>query len=82
MDRLESEFTPSYLFESEYLNSKLGPEDGTWLVVLRALADVRLCFNSTTPVVESPKLPENHLGEIVYRAGLHSFTKAGGPKWR
>jgi len=81
MERREAKFTPSYLYEADYLNSRLGPETSNRLAVLRGLADLPLAYNTPSPMGEVPALPENHFGESVYRTGLDGFANVGGPKW-
>ena len=81
MDRREAEFVPSYLHEADYLNSKLGPETSNRLAILRGLADLPLAYNTPSPIDEVPVLPDNPIGEGVYRVGLEGFAKKGGLKW-
>lgn len=81
MDRRESEFTPSYQYDSENLNSKQEHEAANRLAVLRGWVVLNFVFNTTEPRGEVPTLPENHLRERVYRTGLDGFSKTGGPKW-
>ncbi len=81
MERRKLKFTPSFQYDSIYLNSVLGHKADNWLTILRGLTDLHLAYNNVAPWSEVPPLPENHLREEVYRVGLDGFANTGGPKW-
>jgi hypothetical protein len=81
MERRKAELTQSYQYDSDYLNSKGGQKASNRLAILRGLTSMHLAYNTVAPSSEVPTLPENRLGEGVYRVGLDGFAKTGGPKW-
>ena len=81
MKRREMKFTPSFQYDSIYLNSVPGQKASNRLAILRGLTSMHLAYNTVAPSSEVPTLPENRLGEGVYKVGLDGFAKTGGSKW-
>ncbi len=81
MERRKLKFTPSFQYDSMYLNSVLGHKADNRLAILRGLTGLHLAHNTVAPLSEVPTLPENHLREGVYRVGFDGFANTGGPKW-
>jgi hypothetical protein len=71
----------SHRYQLEHFNSKLGPEASNRSAMLLALAHLPFAPNSPIPMGEIPDLPENHLGEAVFRAGLEGSLNQVDSKW-
>jgi hypothetical protein len=71
----------SYRYQLEHFNSKLGAEASYRSAVLLALAYLPFAFNSSVPREGIFALPENHLGEAVFRAGLEGSIRPEDSKW-
>ncbi|MFH1764527.1 MAG: hypothetical protein ABIF09_10080 [Gemmatimonadota bacterium] len=81
MERQGAALKSSHRYDLEYSNSKLGAEAGNRSAMLLALAYLPFAFNSPVPREGISALPENHLGEAVFRAGLEGSIRHEDSKW-